>query len=236
MLVGATRRNLTLAVFTAATLLVLGSMLSSCVGQAFRVSVPDLTNMAPAQAAHVLGSAHLVPGAASYVRSSVAQSGTIAGQSPAPLELVSGGTPVGVTIAVGPSAATVPDVVLAGQPDAERLLASLGLTTQVIGAYSQGVPSGRVLEQLPRAGTSAESGQPVVLVVSLGSGTSGKSVPRVVGRSLGNAAIVLDRATLTADVRSVEAQHAEGTVVDQVPSAGSRVGVASRVVLAVSAR
>jgi eukaryotic-like serine/threonine-protein kinase len=237
VLAGATRRNVLLAVVTAGALTVLLSMLSSCVSAAFRAAVPDLTNMAPAQATHALVSAGLVPGAASYVHSSVAQSGTIAQQSPAPLARVGSGTQVTVKIAVGRTTVPVPDVWLAGQPDAELLLSGLGLATRVIGAYSQEVPVGRVLEQLPRAGASADGGETVVLVVSLGPGTSGKSVPRVVGRNLSSADALLGRATLVADVRpKLSGDATEGTVLDQVPAAGTRVGVASRVVLAVAAR
>lgn len=237
MLAGVNRRNVLLAVFSAGATLVLLTMLSSCMAGAFRATVPDLTNMAPAQAAHVLESVGLVPGAATYVRSSLVQSGTVAEQTPAPLERVSSGTKVAITLAIGPTTATVPDVRLAGRPDAEQLLASLGLTVRVIGAYSREVPSGRVIEQLPRAGASAEGGEPSVLVVSLGPGTGGKSVPSVVGRTLTKATLELDRATLIPSVLPVVAQHAaEGTVIDQVPAPGSRVGVASQVVLAVAAQ
>jgi serine/threonine-protein kinase len=237
VLANVNRRNLSLAVVSAGTVFVLLAMLSSCVGAAFRATVPDLTNMAPAQAAHALGSAGLVPGAATYTRSSLVQSGTVAEQSPTPLERVSGGTKVGIAIAVGPTTAVVPDVRLAGRPDAERFLAGLGLSTQVIDAYSQEVPSGRVLEQLPRAGATAENDEPVVLVVSLGPGASGKSVPTVVGKSLAKAAVALDRVTLIPSAQSVPTQHvAVGTVMDQVPAPGTRVGVASRVVLAVAAQ
>ena len=91
-----------------------------------------------------------------------------------------------------------------------------------------------MIEQLPRAGDGAVTGSSETLVVSLGPG-GGKSVPSLLGMSVGEASVAASSATLFAVARPVVANGvANGTVVDQVPSAGSVVPVASGVTLSVA--
>jgi hypothetical protein len=64
---------------------------------------------------------------------------------------------------------TVPDEVGLNQVSAEAAIAATGLTVGAIGqSFSYTVRAGDVISQNPAAGTSAPSGGPVDLVISLG--------------------------------------------------------------------
>jgi serine/threonine-protein kinase len=90
------------------------------------------------------------------------------------------------------------------------------------------VPSGRVIEQTPRAGANVRRGRKVKLILSLG----GKvlEVPDLIGHAGRAVAIELRRETFTpGDEARVSHAQDVGRVIAQVPAAGTRVVPNSRV-------
>jgi eukaryotic-like serine/threonine-protein kinase len=200
-----------------------------------RVAVPNLVELTPAEASRVLEAARLDDGRADYRVTRDLPSGVVVTQSPAPFAQAARFSAVDVTIAAAPKTIAVPDVRFGDAKSAEQYMRGLLFTPVLLHAYSNAVPAGRVLEQLPRAGDTAVTGGAIVLVVSLGPGSGGKVVPAVVGTQVSSARSRLAAARLFAQERSVVAGSVRaGTVMDQAPAAGSRVAVGSVVALSVA--
>lgn len=192
--------------------------------------VPAVAGMTAASASKALSAARLKDGRARYYVTRDFPAGRIVSEYPAPGTLVAPGTAVDVQIADTPRKVTVPDVGFADAATAEKTLSYLVFRPTRRYAYSKDVATGLVIEQLPRAGDVAATGSSSVIVVSLGPGTGGASVPNLIGEQLRAARSRLTSETLFADVRTVVADGvADGTVVDQAPAAGSAVPAASTV-------
>jgi penicillin-binding protein 1A len=95
--------------------------------------------------------------------------------------------------------AVVPSVTGLPEGDARAVLAASGYEARVERRPSRQLPAGMVVEQAPAAGTLAAAGSPVTLVVSAGPPRS-TAVPRLAGRTADEAATLLARAGLLADV------------------------------------
>jgi serine/threonine-protein kinase len=198
-------------------------------------TVPLLAGLTPAAASKLLASAHLADGIAYPSVAPGLALGRVSAQAPAAGARVRQDSRVDVQVAVEPHPVTVPDLGLRYAEPSQAALASLMLQPKLLYDYSTAVESGRVIEQLPRAGGSAMTGSEVALVVSLGPGTGGQLVPPVVGMSAGAAGVLVRHATLFTSQNSVpDSAVASGTVLDQIPSAGSRVVATSEVVLSVA--
>ena len=197
--------------------------------------VPLIAGMTADAASEALSAAQLTDGRARYDVTRDFPEGRILAQTPAPGTMVARGTSVDVQIAKAPEQVSVPDLVFADAATAESALSGLLMHPSLRYAYNKNVATGLVIEQLPRAGDTAPSGSACVLVISLGPGTGGQVVPNVVRLLLGPARSQLTSQTLFAEARSVEATGvADGTVVDQAPSAGSIVPATSIVTLSVA--
>ena len=197
--------------------------------------VPEVAGMTAASASKALSAARLRDGRARYYVTRDFPAGRIVSEYPAPGTLVAPGTAVDVRIADAPRKVTVPDVRFADVATAEKTLGYSLFRPTLLYAYSKDVETGLVIEQLPRAGDAAATGSSSVIVVSLGPGKGGASVPSLVGKLLGPARSQLTSQTLFADVRTVVADGvADGTVVDQAPAAGSAVPAASTVAVSIA--
>lgn len=121
----------------------------------------------------------------------------------------------------------VPDLVGRPAHDVDALLADRGLTRRAGGEgerYDEAVPAGHVARQSPKEGSLVKRGSGVEVVLSLGPQLI--EVPDLSGRVLGSAQVTLGANGLalgrTAGV--FFAGGAPGTVVEQSPAAGERVG------------
>jgi serine/threonine-protein kinase len=83
--------------------------------------------------------------------------------------------------------------------DARAVLAASGYEARVERRPSRQLPAGMVVEQTPAAGTLAAAGSPVTVVASTGAPRS-TAVPRLAGRTADEAATLLTRAGLLAEV------------------------------------
>jgi beta-lactam-binding protein with PASTA domain len=128
------------------------------------------------------------------------------------------------------SAVTVPGVVGLKQDEAVRRLNERGLVPQLRTLQSK-FPRGTVFAQAPGEGTKVDRGSQVALSVSAATVVP---VPNVVGQKTATAVAKLKAVGLGAQVTTVPAKAAAGTVLAENPQAGTRVGKGSTVALRVS--
>jgi RHS repeat-associated protein len=134
------------------------------------VAVPDVVGQAQAAAEGAITDAALAVGAISTRNSPTVPTGAVISQSPLPGTLVAAGSPVSLSVSTGPApVGTVPDVVGQAQASAQAdIVAAQFVVGPVSGQTSATAPIGVVLSQSPAAGTTAATGSPIALVVSLG--------------------------------------------------------------------
>ncbi len=117
---------------------------------------------------------------------------------------------------------TVPNVCGASRQDAERLAAASGLVIDVAQErHDAQLPSGKILQQEPPAGSSVRKGRKIKVVLSLGGEVL--EVPDLVGRADRQMMIELQRDGFVGGDEAVIpfAQAPAGTVLAQVPPPGS---------------
>ncbi|MCL2503433.1 MAG: PASTA domain-containing protein [Coriobacteriia bacterium] len=115
----------------------------------------------------------------------------------------------------------VPDVTGRPQGAALRALQDCGLSTRVINDYSETVPRGRVINQLPGGGLSAAANEEVKLLVSSGPSPAGQGwveLPDVTGKNEFEAISVLEAARLSPQVMYEGSSSVPlGSVIAQLP-------------------
>jgi eukaryotic-like serine/threonine-protein kinase len=121
----------------------------------------------------------------------------------------------------------VPDVAGLERREAEARLADQGLTLRVRAGgerYDETVPAGKILQQSPPAGSLVKRGSPIEVLVSLGPELV--VVPDLRGKALRAAQVTMTAAGLTlgSTASIYSTSGIPGTVVEQDPQPGSRVG------------
>lgn len=129
-----------------------------------------------------------------------------------------------LTVSTGPIEKPVPDLIGLSEEEAKARLNTIGLNMLVIELVMDSSPSGTVLTQLPKAGSTLSSGGVVQVSVSGGQLT----LPNVKGlakeegvQKLQNAGIPLTRIKTT-EV-AVEDSSRYGEIADQLPAGGTKV-------------
>jgi serine/threonine-protein kinase len=154
-------------------------------------------------------------------------------QSPVPQTDVAKGSNVEVVVSTGKNQKTGPDVTGKDSADAANELGQAGFKTKTTQESSPTVESGKVVRTDPPAGSKAEDGSTVTIVVS--SGTEQVTVPNVIGKTADQARADIEalglvyRESGTAPSNSSD----DGKVVAQNPGGGNKVdkGTTVRVTL-----
>lgn len=139
-------------------------------------------------------------------------------------EIAEGSTVI-LMISSGESGSSVPDVTGLSQAEARVTLENSGFTVDITTAESDSVDSGNVISQNPSAGSSAQSGSTVTIIVSSGKGAGGdtKTVPDIVGMTEQAAKTALTASGLS--FASVTEENSDtvaaGLVISQSPAAGT---------------
>jgi serine/threonine-protein kinase len=149
--------------------------------------------------------------------------GHVIAQDPAAGARESRGSTVDVTVSKGRNLVTVPTVVGQQQADAETALRDAGLKPKPV-TMNADQPDGQVINEDPSAGNSVDAGSIVTITVSNGAGSV--VVPNVIGELADEA-----RSTLRANgadninvlERTTTNESEDGRVLDQAPSAGTRI-------------
>lgn len=182
------------------------------------VTVPDLKGKTVAEAQAALASVGLTLGTQTPTADDNAVKGTIIGQDPAIGEQINKGQAVNVKVSNGKEQTLIPDLVdLASIEDARTALTEARLVLGKVTPKDSDKPEGTILEQTPAAGTQAEVGSRIDVVVSSGKVT----VPSVLGLNKTQANNNLINAGFKVEIiEEANATAAAGTVLAQTPLPG----------------
>ncbi|HEY2283377.1 MAG TPA: Stk1 family PASTA domain-containing Ser/Thr kinase [Solirubrobacteraceae bacterium] len=217
------RRNLRLAlagVVVAAIVVLVLVLALTRPSSGGRVSVPNVAGQSEALAVATLRHAGLVPVPALTASSTVAN-GVVISETPPAGSAVAKGTRVTIAVSTGPGSSPLPDVAGLTASQASAKLKEAGFKPTTEKQSSATVASGRVISTNPSAGTEAQAGSAVTVLVS--SGPAQTTVPDVVGQSRAAAEATLTNAKLAAGAVTQQAssEQSPGTVLEQSPAAGT---------------
>jgi len=131
------------------------------------VEVPGVTGNTPAQAAQILEEAGLLLGSQSEDYSNGVAEGSIIYQDPTGGESAEPGSPVNVTVSLGPEQVEVPEVYGATLAEAQQLVDDAGLNSTVF-EVEDNDPAGTALSTDPQAGTLLDPETTVTIYYSAG--------------------------------------------------------------------
>jgi beta-lactam-binding protein with PASTA domain len=118
------------------------------------VTVPNLANLSPSQAAAQLNQVNLTVGSQTQACSNSIPSGQVSGSSPSAGNSIARGSAVNLVISTGPCQVVVQNVVGQRQSDATSALQGQGLTVATSDTSScDASANGNVVSQNPQAGT-----------------------------------------------------------------------------------
>lgn len=171
--------------------------------------------------------------------------GNVISQSPPSRTQVNIGTPVSLVISSGKAPITVPNVVGQTLTSAQTLITGAGFKVGAVSLTSSDTASaGTIISQNPSGGSQAATDSTINLIISSGTAapkppevTPGNiEVPNVVGLAKTNATTIIRQSGLSAGaiIQKYDANVAAGTVIDQSPAAGAKVGSGVAVSLTVS--
>lgn len=157
---------------------------------------------------------------------STAPKGSVARVDPAPGTILPMGAQVKVYKSKGSQPVNVPDVKGRSTDDATRALTQAGLAVRETRTqYDKAVESGKAIGTDPAVGTTVQSGDSVVLLVS-----NAVRIPAVIGQTVSSARSELQQLGLQVEVKSLSNSD-NSRVIGQVPGFGSHVEAGSTVTL-----
>jgi beta-lactam-binding protein with PASTA domain len=197
------------------------------------VTVPSVGGQSEAAASATLRRAGLTPVPALAVSATVA-SGVVIGETPSAGSVVDRGARVTIAVSTGPGSSPLPNVAGLTAAKATGKLKQTGFKPTTETQPSATVASGRVISTDPPAGTEAQAGSSVTVLVS--DGPAQASVPDVVGQSRGAAEATLTNAKLAVGTvtQQTSTEQSPGTVLEQSPAAGSSLPSGGKVNLTVA--
>ena len=198
-----------------------------------KVTVPDIRGLTEEQAKSVLNKKHL---GIKIVKRTESKAGLISKQTPEAGEKVKKNTTIEVVVSSGQvkSKKQVPDVRGMGETEAQKELEDAGFKVTSSFQYDDSVASGNVISTTPSAGTKAEKGSTVTMLVS--QGTDKKTVPDVRGMADATAQSTIKNygfnvGTVTYDYSdSVE----KGMVISQTVTPGGKAAAGTTISITVS--
>jgi len=197
------------------------------------VTVPNVTGQSEQAASVAIGRAGLtsVP---SLAPSSTVPIGRVISQSPVAGSSVHKGSRVSIVVSDGPASKALPTVEGLTAQQATSQLQAAGFKPVTKSEASTKVAVGRVIGTSPSAGTDAQVGSMVSVIVS--SGPAAVRVPNVVGQSRSAAEATLENAGLALGTvgQRVSSAQTPGTVLAQSPAAGSSLHAGGQVSLTVA--
>jgi len=197
------------------------------------VTVPAVTGQSEAAASATLRNAGLIPVPALTTSVTVA-SGVVISETPPAGSVVGKGARVTIAVSTGPGNSPLPNVAGLTAAQATTKLKDAGFKPTTETQPSATVASGRVISTDPPAGTVAQAGSSVKVLVS--GGPAQTSVPDVVGQSRTGAESALTNAKLAVGeiTKETSTEQSPGTVLEQSPAAGSSLPVGGKVNLTVA--
>ena len=202
------------------------------------VEVPDLVGKTEEEAQEILSKLGLGRKKSGEEVSDQAK-GLISSQDPAAGQQVEKNTTIYYNLSKGEESLTVPDVTNRTQEDAEQILADMGFTVNVTKDYTDNydtyVEAGYVISTDPEAGTSANSGDQITILVSRGENWGDSiSVPDVVGMTESEAKLALAKFSSVTVVSEQNSNVTQGEVFEQSMEAYSYVSPDEPITIKVS--
>lgn len=186
------------------------------------VSVPNVIGETSDNATSKMMKVGLEPsGNNTYEYSDQIAEGRIITQIPEPGESVRKGATFTLTISKGPQTAQLPDTYNRPFAEASDILIKAGFKVTRSDEFSDTVPKDTVVRTAPQAGTSAELGSNVTVVVSKGPDLI--PVPNVAGKTEEEAKTILQQAGLTPQIQRIPSSTQPGKVFGQSPADGELV-------------
>ena len=200
--------------------------------------VPDLVGKTEEEAQEILSKLGLGRKKSGEEVSDQAK-GLISSQDPAAGQQVEKNTTIYYNLSKGEESLTVPDVTNRTQEDAEQILADMGFTVNVTKDYTDNydtyVEAGYVISTDPEAGTSANSGDQITILVSRGENWGDSiSVPDVVGMTESEAKLALAKFSSVTVVSEQNSNVTQGEVFEQSLEAYSYVSPDEPITIKVS--
>lgn len=188
-----------------------------------RIAVPVVVGLSLDEAEQIIEDANLVVGEIEMRPDATFPEDTVIASSPVAGVEISPSIPVDLIVSSGPEVVTLPDVSGLSERDATSQLNQLGLLVTGNDEFDATVPAGEVIRTEPPAGTEVESGDTILLIVSLG--PPPVSVPDLTNMTETEATNALNSANLLIRVSNtrqpVADQNQDGRVIDQVPGPGA---------------
>ena len=204
------------------------------------IEVPNVKGLTQTTAANVIRSVGLSVGAILRQYSDTVPAGSVIDQSPAAGAKVAVGTPVSLTVSLGPAGVVkVPDVRGLPEEAAISILKKAGLTVdKILRQPDPTVPTGHAIGTKPEAGTQVKIGSAVTLIISDGfTQPQQVEVPDVSNQTVEDASEILFAVGLF-HVGTVTVQPSTtipaGKVSGQSPTAGTSVAYGTTINLFVS--
>lgn len=159
-----------------------------------RVEVPDVRRVTVEQGRLILENGRLFLLVESETEDPSIPEGSIINQSPLPGSLVKKGTPISVVISKGKKGITIPNFSSVPLNEARKILAKMGLKVGSITEQSSDfIAKGSIISTFPSPNSIVKQGEIIDLVLSRGKEIV---VPNVLGKRLGQAKEILERAGL----------------------------------------
>lgn len=197
--------------------------------------VPDLSGADVGAARERLAGANLELGGVDSIAHPTVAPDRIVGQSPLPGQSAVPGTPVRITVSLGPQTRSVPDVLGLGADQALVVLQASGFAVRTDSAESE-EPRGRVIGIIPDVDRAVAL--PAEVEVLISTGPPSVPMPLVLGMEEEEATALLDSLGLVVvEVREVfRFGRDQGIIVEQEPTADTELERGAEVRLAVGRR
>jgi probable HAF family extracellular repeat protein len=201
------------------------------------VAIPNVVGLTQAAAQAAITAGGFALGTVTTQTSTTVPAGTVISQMPAVCGFASPGSSVSIVVSSGPPEAIVPNVVGMTQAAAIAAMnaAGLNLGSEPITVSSPSVPVGNVVSQNPQAGTEVTAGTFFSLTIA-SAAPAYNLTPNVVGDPISTAMSAITAAGLNLGLitQAPALTVPDGTVVSQVPAAGSPTSPGSYVNVTVS--
>ncbi|MGY1807572.1 Stk1 family PASTA domain-containing Ser/Thr kinase [Blastococcus sp. SYSU D00669] len=197
-----------------------------------QVAVPNVVNLAQADAESQITGAGLVVGDVTTAPSTAEQAGQVLSTDPAAGASVDEGTEVDLTVGAGPDTVAVPAVIGLDVDEARDNLRGAGFTGNINTEQVDSLaPEGEVVDVDPAQGSQAALDAEITLSVSDGDAP----VPAVVGQQQAAAEQTLSEAGFgNVTVEQVESEEPAGTVLGVTPGEGQQASADTEITLQVA--
>ncbi|NLY82701.1 MAG: Stk1 family PASTA domain-containing Ser/Thr kinase [Clostridiales bacterium] len=230
------KRNIIIAVVVAICLIPLIYLLTTMIGGEELIKVPDLENMTYEEAVTKLEEMNLEIEKGDDVFSADVEEGKVAEQDPKSGTEVKEEMTITVNLSKGSKDGSVPNLVDMNESSVSDYLEEYGFVLGSVKQETNTEPAGTILSQTPVAGTVAEKGERINIVVSDGKGEKEGVVPMLIGIEINSAKKQINDAGFKVGIITYDESeiYAEGYVMWQEHAANTNINQGTTINVKVS--